>query len=134
MYNSHPIRKQVQREWYLPAGKPNIMYNYPAEGIRNYAGVPDPSILGLIKDQLSWFDKTAYLAPATKALCDDIVLRSNIIYNLTKILPGLDQPHTQLYRILRVELCQIEEAGGIIEELQPPTGALSTIKEMVEKF
>jgi len=93
------------------------MYNYPAKGIRNYAGVPDLSILGLIKDQLSWFDKTAYLALATKALCDDIVLRSNIIYDLTKILPGLDQPHTQLYRILRVELCQIEEAGGIIEEL-----------------
>ena len=110
------------------------MYNYPSKGIRDYARAPDPSILELIESQLSWFDKTAYLSSATKALCDDIVLRSNIIYDLTKILPGLDQPHTQLYRILRVELCQIEEAGGIIEELQPPTGALSTIKEMVEKF
>ena len=53
MYNSHSIRKQVLREWYLPAGKPNIMYNYPADGVRNYAAPPDSSLLELIEDQLS---------------------------------------------------------------------------------
>ena len=36
MYNTHPIRRQVQREYYLPAGKPNLLYNYPPEGSRDY--------------------------------------------------------------------------------------------------
>jgi hypothetical protein len=73
MYNTHPIRKQVQREWYLPAGKPNLLYKYLSEGIRNYATPPDTPLLTLIKNQLSWFDETAYLSPATRALCEDIV-------------------------------------------------------------
>ena len=53
MYNSYPIRKQVQREWYLPAGKPNVMYNYPSKGIQDYARAPNPSILKLVESQLS---------------------------------------------------------------------------------
>jgi hypothetical protein len=134
MYNTHPIRKQVQREFYLPAGKPNMMYHYPNEGIRNYATTPDPTILDQIETQLSWFDETAYLAPATRALCDDITLQSRIQLDRSKIKPGLDQPHTELYKVLREKLFRIEQAGGVVEELQPPIGALSTIDKMVERF
>jgi hypothetical protein len=50
MYNSYSIWKQVLREWYLLAGKPNIMYNYPANSVRNYVAPLDLSLLKLIKD------------------------------------------------------------------------------------
>ena len=90
MYNTHLIRRQVLREWYLPAGKPSLLYKYPDEGIRNYATPPDPSLLDEIERQLSWFDDTAYLIPATRALCDDIVLHSYIKYDPTTILPSVD--------------------------------------------
>jgi hypothetical protein len=110
------------------------MYNYPTEGIRNYATAPKPTLLTLIESQLSWFDETTYLSPVTRALCDDIVLRSKITYDLTKILPGIEQPHTQVYKELRVGLFQFEQAGGVVEELQPPIGSLSTIEEMVQRF
>ena len=35
---------------------------------------------------------------------------------------------------MRVELFQWEEGGGEVKELQPPTGTLSTIEEIVTKF
>ena len=136
MYNSHAIRLQKSRELYLPSGKPNVMYNYPAEGHRNYSTIPDPSLLLLLENQLSWFDDTAYLVQATKALCDDIISKSGIPYDRsdTKILPGLHEVHTQLYVILRNELYKHEVNGGLVEELQPPRGSLLTIDSMVEKF
>jgi hypothetical protein len=134
MYNSHPIRKQKARQLYLSSGKPNVLYKYPKEGNRNYSTPPDSTLLDLLENQLSWYDNTAYLSPATRALCDDIVLRSRITYDSTKILPGLEQAHTRIYKVLRVELFQWEEGGGKVEELQPPTGALSTIEKMVAKF
>jgi hypothetical protein len=134
MYNTHPIRRQVQREWYLPAGKPNLLYNYPPEGCRNYSTLPNPALLELIEGQLSWLDETAYLSPVTRALCDDIVLRCNIPLDLTKILPGIDQQHTQIYRELREGLFRAEEAGRVVEELEHPIGALATIEEMVQKY
>ena len=90
MYNTHLIRRQVLREWYLPAGKPNVLFNYLDEGIRNYATPPDPTLLAETESQLSWFDDTAYLIPTTRALCDDIVLHSYIEYDPTTILPGVD--------------------------------------------
>ena len=136
MYNTHAIRKQVSREFYLPSGKPNFLYNYPSDGIRNYSAPPDQSLLLLIQDQLSWFDETAYLAPTTRVLCDNIISQSNITYDLTKILPGTEQPHTQAYNVLRKGLYQWEmvEKRGIVEQLQPPIGSLSTIEAMVQKF
>jgi len=135
MYNTHPIRRQVLREWYLPAGKPNLLYKYPDEGIRNYATPPDPSLLAEIESQLSWFDDTAYLIPTTRALCDDIVLHSHIEYDPTTILPGVDQSHTLMYRELRTGLYQWEQStGGIVEELQPPRGSISTIEAMVQQL
>jgi transposase InsO family protein len=136
MYNTHAIRKQVSREFYLPSGKPNFLYNYPSDGVRNYSAPPDQSLLLLIQDQLSWFDETAYLAPTTRVLCDNIISQSNITYDLTKILPGTEQPHTQAYNVLRKGLYQWEmvEKRGIVEQLQPPIGSLSTIEAMVQKF
>ena len=116
MYNTHPIRRQVQREWYLPAGKSNLLYSYP-EGTCNYATPPDPTLLALIESQLSWYDDTAYLNPAARVLCQDIVLQIGIQYDLVKILPGLDQLHTQVYKELRVRLFEHEQAGGMVEEL-----------------
>ena len=53
MYNTHLIRRQVVREWYLLAGKPNLLYKYLDKGIRNYATPPDPSLLDEIERQLS---------------------------------------------------------------------------------
>jgi hypothetical protein len=135
MYNTYLIRRQVLREWYLPLGKPNILYNYLDEGIRNYATPPDPTLLAEIESQLSWFDDTAYLSPATRALCDDIVLQSYIEYDPTTILPGVDQPHTLMYKELRNRLYRWERStGGIVEELQPPRGAVSTIEAMVQQL
>ena len=70
----------------------------------------------------------------TRALCDDIVLWCNIPLDLTKILPGIDQQHTQIYRELREGLFRAEEAGRVVEELEHPIGALATIEEMVQKY
>jgi hypothetical protein len=112
----------VLREWYLPAGKPNLLFKYPDEGIRNYATPLDPSLLADIESQLSWFDDTAHLSPATRVLCDDIVLHSSIEYNPAIILPGVDQ-YTLMYKELRTGLYQWEQStGGVVEELQPPRG------------
>jgi len=55
-------------------------------------------------------------------------------YDSAKILPGLDQPHTEVYRVLRAGLFHFEQAGGTVEELQPPIGAISTIESMVQQF
>ena len=133
MYNSYLIRKQKGREFYLPTGKPNVMYHYLKTG-RNYSTPPDPELLTLLEDQSSQYDDTAYLSPATRVLYDDIVLRSNIPYDATKILPGLDQLHTQIYRLLRVGLFELEQAGTVVEELETPTSALDTINTIVQRF
>ena len=49
MYNTYLIRRQVLREWYLPAGKPNVLFNYLDKGIRNYATPPNPTLLAEIE-------------------------------------------------------------------------------------
>jgi len=53
MYNTHLIWQQVLQEWYLLAGKPNLLYKYLDKGIRNYATPLDPSLLAEIERQLS---------------------------------------------------------------------------------
>ncbi len=90
MYNTHLIWQQVLQEWYLLAGKPNLLYKYLDKGIYNYATPLDPSLLTKIKRQLSWFNNTAYLIPVTRALCDNIVLYSYIKYNPLTILPSVN--------------------------------------------
>ena len=70
----------------------------------------------------------------TRVLCDDIVLQSKITYDLTKILPSIEQLHVQVYRELRVGLFQFEQAGVVVEELQLLISSLSTIKEIVQRF
>ena len=135
MYNTYPIRRQVLREQYLPAGKPNLLFKYLDNSIRNYATPPNPTLLAEIKSQLSWFNNTAYLSPTIRALCDDIVLQSYIEYDPTTILPSVDQPHTLIYKELRSGLSYQEQSiGGIVEELQPPRGAILTIKAMVQQL
>jgi hypothetical protein len=112
------------------------MYNYPSNGVRNYSMPPDRSLLSLIENQLSWFDETAYLSSATRTLCSDIISRSNVAYDLTRILPGVDQPHTQVYQVLRKGLYEWEmvERRGVVDALQPPIGSISTIEAMVQRF
>jgi len=65
MYNSHPIRRQTQRQWYLPSGKPNELYYYPDDGVRNYGGTPNPELLSSFESQIVWFDDSKYLADDT---------------------------------------------------------------------
>jgi hypothetical protein len=111
-----------------------LLYNYPPKGCRNYSTLPNPALLKLIKGQLSWLDKTTYLSLVTRALCDDIVRWCNIPLDLTKILPGIDQQHTQIYRELREGLFRAKEARRVVEELEHLIRALATIEEMVQKY
>jgi hypothetical protein len=37
--------KQVQREHYLPAGKPFFMYNFPPNSVCDYRAIPDLELL-----------------------------------------------------------------------------------------
>jgi hypothetical protein len=94
-----------------------LLYNYPPEGCRNYSTLPNLALLELIEGQLSWLNKTAYLSLVTRARCDDIVLWCNIPLDLTKILPGIDQQHTQIYRELQEGLFRAKEARRVVEEL-----------------
>ena len=93
------------------------MYDYPPNGVRNYASPPDPTLLSSIENQLSWFDETAYLAPDTRALYDRIILGSGIAYDPTILRPGLHEAHTQAYQALRAGLFAREQAGGVDQEL-----------------
>ena len=127
MYNSHAIRKQVSREFYLPSGKPNYMYKYPPVGVRNYASSADPQLFKEFSASLEWYDDQAYLAPRTREICEEIVQNSGITFDISQISPGLDQPHTQMYQVLRTELLERERSGEMIEELEPPKGHLETI-------
>ena len=106
MYNSHSIQKQKAREFYFPAGKSDVMYYYPKDSNRNYSSYPDSDLLTLLESQLSWFDDTAYLSTVMRVLCNNIALCSGIPYDSTKILPGLNQSYTQVYKILQAELFQ----------------------------
>jgi hypothetical protein len=110
-----------------------MMYDYPPEGVRNYSSPPDPVLLSSIENQLSWFDETAYLAPATRAQCSRIIFESGIVYDSAILRPGLHETHTQAYRVLRAGLFAIEQAGVVVEELQPPVGSLDLIERMVQE-
>jgi hypothetical protein len=108
-----------------------MMYDYPPNGVRNYVSPPDPTLLSSIENQLSWFDETTYLALDTRALCDRIILGSGITYDPTILRPGLHEAHTQAYQALRAGLFAREQAGGVVQELQPPVGSLALIERMV---
>ena len=110
------------------------MYHYPKDSNQNYSSYPDSDLLILLKSQLSQFDNTIYLSIVMRALCDNIILYSRIPYDSTKILPGLDQLYTQVYKILQAELFQWKKAEGVVKELQYSISTLNTINKMARRF
>ena len=104
------------------------MYKYP-ENARNYAGTPHPDLIASLEGQIDWFDHDKYLADGTREVCDIIMEGRQV--DLTTILPGWEQPHTQMYLYLRHELREYERRGyGEIRELQSPRGAMELIREI----
>jgi hypothetical protein len=105
------------------------MYRYPERPFHKCSSPPDPQLYRKIEENLAWYDNQEYLHPTTREICQRIVNNCNIPYSLDVFDPGLDQPHVQVYKLLRIRLREMEMAGKIIEELSPPRGHIRTIEE-----
>jgi hypothetical protein len=132
MHNNHPIRKQKNRP-YLPHGQPDEMFNYPPEGTRNYASIPQGPLFKVLEEQVAGFDRDVFQHPDTEALCCSILEAEGLLRPTTfSFKPGMMQPHTQMYRILRQKLYEYEESGGEVKAMLPPRGARKWIDYMAE--
>ena len=57
LWNRHKIRKQKNRP-NLPCGKPWILYHQPADGVLNYAHIPDEELLETLKKSVAEYGKS----------------------------------------------------------------------------
>jgi len=64
-HNRHCIRKQQNREHYLPTGRPNKLYHYPSEGTQNYGSKPWQPLMEELKNDVAAYDLNDYLPEET---------------------------------------------------------------------
>ena len=114
-------------KFYFSSEKPNYIYKYPSVGICNYISSADSQLFKEFSASLEWYNDQAYLASRTREICEEIVQNSGITFDISQISPGLDQPYTQIYQVLRTELLKQERSREMIEELEPSKSHLETI-------
>jgi len=61
VHNTHRIRRERNREHYLPTGGPTELYNYPTTCVQDYRMVPDPITLVLLETHVAPYCLDEYL-------------------------------------------------------------------------
>lgn len=129
VHNTHRIRRQRNREHYLPTGKPTELYNYPPVDIHDYGTAPDTTILSLLEAQVSAYSLDEYLTPDTQLECEKLLLNGGYPVEFT-----FDDNHRAGYIFLRQALMlYIKNGGNNISVLEPPLGADRWLMENAEQ-
>jgi hypothetical protein len=123
VHNTHAIRRQRNREFYLPTGKPYKLYNHPPPNVQNYATFPSSALMTELQFPFLTHDSDAYLTGETMALCIQLLTEAG--YPLQFNFAGQDNTHQKAYAYLRTALYMYEQTTGIIKELEHPLGAQS---------
>ena len=123
LHNAHPIRKQKNRDHYLPTGRPNYMYKYPPFGTRNYATPATEELLQQKIEEVASYSLDEYLPQATRELCDSLLAERGYSTPLLIDLQSTNQLHKEVYHHLRNDLTLWQQVNGPISTTQPPLGA-----------
>ena len=119
VHNTHRIRRQRNREHYLPTGQPCQLYHYPPDGVKDYGSVPNPDILTALEQQVTAYDLDQYLTESTQLQCSQLLLAGDFPTEFS-----FDEKHQEAYIFLRQAVSQYVENGGKnIVILEPPVGA-----------
>lgn len=130
VHNTHAIRKQRNRDFYLPTGKPYKMYHHPPTHVRNYAASPDPELLSELELPLQTYDMDEYLTESTMALCIQLLQSGN--YPIQFDFGG-DNTHKHAYAYLRRALYMHEQLNETITEVEHPIGAGDWVGQNIER-
>jgi hypothetical protein len=74
-HNTHRIRRQKQREHYLPTGIPVNMYQYPKPGAGDYGSPPNPETITALehRQHLDKYDLDEYIPSTTRQILNDLL-------------------------------------------------------------
>jgi len=124
VHNTHRIRRQRNREHYLPTGRPTELYNYPPTGVHDYGMVPDPITLALLETQVAPYCLDEYLTQETQFECQRLLTASGYPTEFR-----FEDNHRAGYLFLRDALIEYIKGGNTISVLEPPLGAEQWILE-----
>jgi hypothetical protein len=116
-HNTHRIRRQKQREHYLPTGIPVNMYQYPKPGARDYGSPPNPATITALehRQHLDKYDLDEYIPSTTRQILNDLLSAKGL-----PITYSWQDDHVYAYGELRVAVWNFINTGGNIEILLPP--------------
>ena len=126
VHNNHPIRKQKNRD-YLPTGRPYELYNYPRDGIQNYAEIADPELLALLQAQVQDWNPDIYLTLEVEAFCAERLRAGSFPPKELMNFAHDESQHQNAYKYLRQQMVQYIQEGGILEPAEKPLGACQWI-------
>ena len=119
VHNTHRIRRQRNREHYLPTGQPCQLYHYPPDGVKDYGSVPNPDILKALEQQVTSYSLDQYLTESTEFQCRQLLHAGGYRTEFS-----FQDNHQEAYIFLRQAVSQYVEQGGLnIVVLEPPIGA-----------
>jgi hypothetical protein len=116
-HNTYRIRRQKQREHYLPTGIPVSMYQYPKPGARNYGSPPNPETSTAIEhhQHLDKYNLDEYIPSTTRQIFNDLLSAKGL-----PITYCWQDDHVYTYGELCVAVWNFINTGGNIEILLPP--------------
>jgi len=114
---THWIRRQKQRECYLPTGIPVNMYPYPKPGARDYGSPPNPETIAALEhsQHLDKYDLDEYIPSTTRKILHNLLSAKGL-----PITYSWQNDHVYTSGELRVAVWNFINAGGKIEILLPP--------------
>jgi hypothetical protein len=74
-HNTHSMRRQTQRQHYLPTGIPVNMCQYPKSGAHDYGGPPNPETIAALEhsQHLDKYDLDEYIPLTTCKILNDLL-------------------------------------------------------------
>ena len=127
-HNRHRIRKQRNREYYLPTGRPNKLYHYPPEGTRDYGSKPWQPLMEKLKNDVAAYDLNDYLPVETVTTFCNILENGGFQTSFK-----FNENHYDAYLYLRREVWKLVKTDGQFLIIPKPTGVRSWIADNREE-
>jgi hypothetical protein len=128
-HNRHRIRKQRNREHYLPTGRPNKLYHYPPEGTRDYGSKPWQPLMEKLKNDVAAYDLNDYLPVETVTTFCNILENGGFQTSFK-----FNENHYDAYLYLRRKVWKLVKTDGQFLIIPKPTGVRSWIADNREEI
>ena len=128
-HNRPSIRKQQNREHYLPTGRPNKLNHYPPKGRGDYGSKPWQPLMEKLENDVAAYDLNDYLPVET------VITFCNILENggfQTSF--KFNENHYDAYLYLRREVLKLVKTDGQFLIIPKPTGVCSCIADIREEI